>query len=474
MMAAEDNSEYTGNRTATVIVGLGKTGLSCARFLAARGEDFVVVDSRKEPPYVKQLLSVAPNVECHFGKFESFVFEQAKRLIVSPGVSIKETMISDAIAQGAQVTGDIALFAEHANAPIVGITGSNGKSTVTALLGEMANNSSINAIVGGNIGVPALELLSKEEAVLAEVSAQHNQPAVDYYVLELSSFQLETTLHLKAHAAVVLNISEDHMDRYANIQEYIEAKRNVYNECKHIVYNRDDPLVARMMSNVNTETAETVCSVGLSEPESDHDYGVATFTDEQWLVKGKQKIMRTQDLKLPGQHNVFNALTAIALAETMGIEEAAVHAALTTFSGLPHRMQLVATVNQVQWFNDSKGTNVGATVSAISGMPGDKILIVGGEGKDADFEPLREAIIANNVRLVILIGRDAELIEKVIAGVVKTERARSLAAAVKLAHSQAKADEKVILSPACASFDMFKDYQERGEVFMEAVRSLPL
>ena len=474
MMAAEDNSVYPGSRTTTVIVGLGKTGLSCARFLAERNEPFVVVDSRKEPPYIKQLLSIAPNVECYFGKFEDFIFEQAKRLVVSPGVSIKETLISEAIAQGAEVLGDIALFAEYAQAPIVAITGSNGKSTVTALLGEMANKSKVTAIVGGNIGVPALELLQSQDNVVAVTSGKKQQVTPDYYVLELSSFQLETTPHLRAHSAVVLNVSEDHMDRYANLQEYVDAKRNIYNECENIVFNRDDEIVKRMVDGLDRLSASSVISVGMNEPSSDNDYGVALFEDEDWLVKGKQKIISVNELSLPGRHNQFNALAAMALAETMGIDFDAMRAALKTFKGLPHRMQLVATVNDVEWFNDSKGTNVGATVSAISGMTGSKILIAGGEGKGADFEPLREAVIANNVRLVILIGRDAQLIENVVSGVVKTERANSLPEAVHLAHQQAKPKEKVILSPACASFDMFNDYQHRGEVFMEAVRSLPL
>lgn len=475
MMAAEDNNVFPGSRTTTVIVGLGKTGLSCARFLAARGEQFVVVDSRKEPPYVKQLLNVAPNVECYFGKFEPFIFEQAKRLIVSPGVSIKETLISDAVAQGAEVLGDIALFAEYAQAPIIGITGSNGKSTVTALLGEIAKHSGLNVVVGGNIGVPALELLSANNvSPLMQGQSQKNESPVDFYVLELSSFQLETTLHLNAHAAVVLNISEDHMDRYANIQEYIDAKRNVYNGCRHIIFNRDDALVTRMMQDMEDRSAQSVSSVGLGEPASDSEYGVKKTGDELWLVRGQDKLVAVNQIKLPGQHNLFNVLTAIALANTMQLEIEATEKALSTFSGLPHRMQLVATINDVQWFNDSKGTNVGATVSAIAGMPGSKILIAGGEGKDADFEPLREAIIANNVRLVILIGRDAGIIENAISGVVKTEHSDSLPAAVKLAHQQAKVQEKVILSPACASFDMFKDYEHRGDVFMEAVRSLAI
>jgi UDP-N-acetylmuramoylalanine--D-glutamate ligase len=474
MMVAEDNNWYPGSRSTTVIVGLGKTGLSCARFLAARGEPFVVVDSRKEPPYVKQLLSIAPNAECYFGKFDSFIFDQAKRLIVSPGVSVKETLISDAAAQGAEVVGDIALFAEYAEAPIVAITGSNGKSTVTSLLGEMAKASHVNAIVGGNIGTPALELLSGLDQVTSEVSGNKQQARPDYYVLELSSFQLETTPHLRAHSAVTLNISEDHMDRYSNLQEYINAKRNVYNQCKHIVFNRDDLRVERMVAELGSGSADSIVSVGLNKAPTEKDYGVMQVDDEDWLVKGSQKIISANKLSLPGRHNLFNALAAMALAETMNIDMEAMKTVLQTFVGLPHRMQLVATVNDVQWFNDSKGTNVGATVSAISGMSGSKILIAGGEGKGADFEPLREAVIANNVRLVILIGRDAELIEKVISGVVKTERAKSLPEAVKLANTQAKPLEKVILSPACASFDMFNDYQHRGDVFMDAVRSLRL
>ena len=474
MMAAEDNNLYPGNRTTTVIVGLGKTGLSCARFLAERGEPFVVVDSRREPPYVKQLLSLVPNVECYFGKFEPFIFEQANRLIVSPGVSIKETLISDAVSQGVEVLGDIALFAEFAQAPMIAITGSNGKSTVTSLVGELAKAANVNAVVGGNIGTPALDLLPGFESNIAKTDGSKSESKPDYYVLELSSFQLETTPHLRAQSAVVLNISEDHMDRYANLQEYVNAKRMVYNECRNIVFNRDDHLVVKMLETVDLTSADSVVSVGLNEPSTDNDYGVSHIEDEDWLVKGKQKIISAREMSLPGRHNMFNALAAMALAETMGVPIETMGAVLKTFVGLPHRMQLVATLNEVQWYNDSKGTNVGATVSAISGMSGSKILIAGGDGKGADFDPLREAIIANNVRLVILIGRDAGLIEKAISEVVKTQHAESLPEAVKIASEQARPLEKVILSPACASFDMFNDYQHRGEVFMDAVRSLPL
>ena len=475
MMAAENFNATTGVKGSTVIVGLGKTGLSCARYLVQKGESFVVVDSRADPPGLKQLLSIAPNVECYLGGFEPVAFEQAKRLIVSPGVSIKESVIANAVSRGAEVVGDIALFAAHANAPIVAITGSNGKSTVTSMLGAMAEHAGQNVKVGGNIGVPALDLLSKSSvSATGEVVSEAGPEETDFYVLELSSFQLETTPNLNAFAAVVLNVSADHMDRYANIQEYVAAKQQIYRDCHYRVYNRDDTLGTDMMRNLELSGDDHVVSFGLDVPPSDNDFGIGYRDDVPWLMKGKQDLMRADEMSLPGRHNQANALAALALGEAMKISLDDMLHVLRNFAGLPHRMQLVASINDVHWYNDSKGTNVGATVSAIAGMPGNKILIAGGDGKGADFEPLREAVIANNVRLVILIGKDADRIESVLTGVVQIERAANMNAAVLLANKHAKAQEKVILSPACASFDMFRDYQHRGEVFMDAVRNLPL
>ena len=469
MLAAEDNVTMTTANSAmdgnTVIVGLGKTGLSCARYLAQKGEPFVVVDSRANPPGLKELLSIAPNVNCYLGGFEPFVFEQAKRLIVSPGISVKESVIAGAKQRGAEIIGDIALFARHADAPIVAITGSNGKSTVTTMLDAMAQQAKLKVKVGGNLGVPALDLLDKDNKT--------PQQPTEFYVLELSSFQLETTPDLHAFAAVVLNVSADHMDRYANLQEYVAAKQNIYHNCRHRVFNRDDPAVAAMIT-AEAAQSEDIVSFGLSAPLTELDFGVEHDGSQAWLVKGKQRLMPAEEIYLPGRHNQSNALAALALGETMGIPMDDMLSVLRSFSGLPHRMQLVATRNQVSWYNDSKGTNVGATVSAIAGMSGNKVLIAGGDGKGADFEPLREAVIANNVRLVILIGKDAERIADVLSGVVQIERASNMYAAVALANKLAKPDEKVILSPACASFDMFTDYQQRGEVFMEAVRNLPI
>jgi UDP-N-acetylmuramoylalanine--D-glutamate ligase len=467
MMAAEDNSTFDQAAGATVIVGLGKTGLSCARYLTQRGETFVVVDSRSNPPGLKQLLSVAPNVQCYLGGFEPLVFDQAQRLIVSPGVSVKESVIANARAHGAEVLGDIALFAAHADAPIIAITGSNGKSTVTTLLGAMAEHAELKVKVGGNLGEPALNLLP------GKTESELSLDKTDYYILELSSFQLETTDNLKAYAAVVLNISADHMDRYVNVQEYVDAKKNIYLDCQNKVINRDDELVAGMTSSNKTEVSENVVSFGMGMPPTTKDFGIESRGDKAWLVKGSQLLMRVDEIGLPGRHNQANALAALALGEVTGIDVDDMLHVLRHFSGLPHRMQLVAKIREIDWYNDSKGTNVGATVSALAGMPGNKILIAGGDGKGADFNPLREAVIANNVRVVILIGKDAECIESVLSGVVQIERAENMTAAVVLADKLAKAKDKVILSPACASFDMFSDYQHRGEVFMESVRSLP-
>jgi len=473
MMAAEDNNAFTQTGGTTVIVGLGKTGLSCARYLVQQGEPFVVVDSRANPPGLKQLLSIAPNVECYLGGFEPLVFEQAQKLIVSPGVSVKESAIANARAQGAEVLGDIALFAEHADAPIIAITGSNGKSTVTTLLGAMAEYAGLSVKLGGNLGEPALNLLTRNSMALpGEVKSSQAVDKTEYYILELSSFQLETTDNLNAHAAVVLNVSADHMDRYANIQEYVSAKKNVYLNCQHTVINRDDELVVGMAGSNKAATSENVVSFGFGAPPTAKDFGVESRGDKAWLVKGTQLLMRVDEISLPGRHNQANALAALALGETMGMGIDDMLHVLRHFSGLPHRMQLVATIREIDWYNDSKGTNVGATVSALAGMSGNKILIAGGDGKGADFNPLREAVIANNVRLVILIGKDAGRIESVLSGVVQIEQVADMSAAVVLADNLAKAKDKVILSPACASFDMFNDYQHRGEVFMESVRSL--
>ena len=498
----------------TVIVGLGKTGLSCARFLAQRGEPFVVVDTRQSPPALAELLTLVPDVDCYLGGLEPFVFEQADRIIVSPGISVKESVIAKAKLNGAEVIGDVVLFAHYADAPIVAITGSNGKSTVTTMLAEMAKQAGLYVEVGGNLGTPVLDLLSRSSTPLPDAGAEKNsveKPA--YYIVELSSFQLETTANLNALAAVVLNISADHMDRYRDLQEYRMAKRKIYNGCTTLVVNRDDPDVmgilqdylnsAGEMSASARKQGEVIISFGLSQPNTvafdsprtgslhtgslhtdslhtglqrpgSQHFGLLSKEGRQYLAKGDQYLMPADEMRLPGRHNIANALAALALGDALQLPEDSMLSALRQYPGLPHRTEWVATINGVKWYNDSKGTNVGATVSAIIGMPGSKVLIAGGDGKGADFTPLREVIIANNVHLVILIGKDAPAIKDVLFGVVQVELTNTLEAAVKLACSLSSDGDSVILSPACASFDMFKDYQHRGDVFISAVRNLPL
>jgi UDP-N-acetylmuramoylalanine--D-glutamate ligase len=464
MIVTASNTVNNIDAHRTLIVGLGKTGLSCARFLALRGDSFVITDSRTNPPGLDELLSFAPHVECYLGGFDEFVFSQAEKMIVSPGVSVKQALISDAAAKGVEIIGDIELFARSADAPIIVITGSNGKSTVTTLLGEMAQNAGKNVRVGGNLGTPALDLLF--EPATSGKSAGSSKK-VDFYILEVSSFQLETTHSLHAHAAVVLNISADHMDRYMSLREYTAAKQKVYNGCNSCVVNRDDETVMRM---VTAGTKPTV-SFGLGVPDRGQ-FGLRYQNKEAWLARGEELLLPAGEVLIPGMHNLSNALAALALGESMGLPMLSMLSTLRTFAGLPHRMQHVATIGGIQWFNDSKGTNVGATVSALLGMPGPKILIAGGDGKGADFTPLREVVIANNVRAVVLIGRDAPLIEKALKGVVKIQHANDMTAAVKTARAVANAGDSVILSPACASFDMFNNFQHRGDVFTAAVKEL--
>ena len=433
-----------------LVVGLGKTGLSCARFLRAKGLQVSVVDSREAPPGLQQLHNEYPELPVHTGGFDADLMSRADVLVVSPGISVQEPAIVSARARGAEVVGDVELFARLVTAPVIAITGSNGKSTVTALLGEMAIAAGKQVGVGGNIGTPVLELLDK---------------GYELYVLELSSFQLETTYSLNARAAVVLNVSPDHMDRYADLAAYTEAKQAVYRGDGVMVLNADDPVVSAM-----AEEGRQLSWFSLDEARGEQ-YGLQLHADKLWLARGSERIIGADELKIPGRHNLANALAALALGEAAGLSRAAMVQALRTFPGLPHRTQWVANINGVDWYNDSKGTNVGATVAAIEGLDGPLILIAGGEGKGADFSELRAAL-ADKVRLLILIGRDARLIAEAVAGCCEVIFATDMDDAVQQAASQARSGDSVLLSPACASFDMFSGYEQRGEVFMAAVRGL--
>ncbi|MFA5495817.1 MAG: UDP-N-acetylmuramoyl-L-alanine--D-glutamate ligase [Porticoccaceae bacterium] len=438
----------------TVVVGLGATGLSVARYLAARGERFVVVDSRVDPPGLGELARSVPTAPVELGEFDESTLCAAERLVVSPGVPLSHPLLQKAAAAGVAITGDIQLFAAAARAPIVAITGSNGKSTVTTLVGEMAVAAGYNTGVGGNLGVPALDLLADDR---------------DLYVVELSSFQLELVEELGAEVAAVLNVSPDHMDRYPDLQRYHAAKHRIFRGVRQVVANRDDPL-----SHPLVPAAVRYWTFGLDQPDF-KGFGVIDVDAGPWLAFERQPLMALADLALQGRHNLANALAALALGHAAGLAMAPMLDTLRTFSGLPHRCQRVADKHGVTWINDSKATNVGATMAAIEGLAGadaDLILIAGGQGKGQDFAALGRSA-RHRVRLAILIGEDAGQLAEALKGACDLLYATSLVAAVNAAAESARPGDKVLLSPACASFDMFKGFADRGEQFALAVEMLP-
>lgn len=439
-----------------LIVGLGKTGLSCARYLASQGVEVAVVDSREQPPALETMRQELPDVAVFTGGFDERVFAHAEQLVVSPGVSLREPAVAHALARGVPVLGDVELFARAARAPVIAITGSNGKSTVTSLVGEMVRAVGLEVRVGGNLGTPALELLRDQEP--------------DFYVLELSSFQLETTSSLQPVAAAVLNVSADHMDRYESLNEYAAAKQRIYHAAATRVLNRDDALVSAMAES-SAEAGGEIVWFGLETPRSDREYGLACTGDDCWLARGKERLLPESALRMRGRHNVANALAALALANAAGIDGEQALQVLREFPGLAHRSQWVAERNGVTWFNDSKGTNVGATLAAVSGMPDKVVLIAGGDGKGADFSSLRP-VLAQKGRAAVLIGRDAPRLEQALQGALPLVRAADMQEAVAQAAQWAQPGDTVLLSPACASLDMYRNYEHRGEVFMEAVQEL--
>jgi UDP-N-acetylmuramoylalanine--D-glutamate ligase len=437
----------------TLVVGLGATGLSVVRYLRHKKQAVAVTDSRVSPPNLQELTHDYPDVPCYFSGFDVNVFSHAKHLVVNPGIAIVTPEIQQAIAKGAEVIGDIELFAREANAPVIAITGSNGKTTVTTLLQLMAQKSQVIEQTGGNIGTPVLDLLP--------VASLESDADVELYILELSSFQLETAPSLKTVAAVVLNISEDHLDRYDGIEHYASTKGLIYNNCQCPLVNRDDAVAMAL-----AQGKESV-SFGLDKPERGQ-YGLREKDNKIWLAKGDECLLAVDEIKLSGQHNQANALAALALGEVVGLKQAAMLEVLTEYTGMAHRTQWVAKIDAIEWYNDSKGTNVGATLAALEGLAGKIVLILGGQGKGADFSPLKKAV-KKNARAVVLMGEDADLISSVLAGVVPEVRATSMSNAVELAATLARSGDKVLLSPACASFDMFDHYQARGDAFIQCV-----
>jgi len=436
----------------TLIVGLGKTGLSCARYLEAQGIPVAITDSREQPPGLEALKADLPDLALFLGGFEESVFVAADQLVVSPGVPVSEPLIQAAMERGVPVVGDIELFAQVANAPVAAITGSNGKSTVTTLVGAMADQAGIKMKLGGNLGEPALDLLDQD---------------AEMYILELSSFQLETTSSLAPRAAVVLNISSDHMDRYSDVSAYAEVKSDIYNKAEIGIFNLDDPAVVAMRKGDESDLLFT-----LDEPTA-NCFGLRWSGDVEWICYEQRELLPSAELLVPGRHNLSNALAALAIGSAMGMPEEDMLVALKRFKGLPHRTQFVAEQAGVRWYNDSKGTNIGACIAALQGFAGSgkTVLIAGGDGKGADFSPLAP-VVKELARSVVLIGQDASHIEASLEGTVPVLHAESMEQAVELASEQIQAGDQVLLSPACASFDMYTGYEQRGEVFMDAVARL--
>jgi UDP-N-acetylmuramoylalanine--D-glutamate ligase len=446
-----------------LVVGLGDTGLSMARWLDAHGATVAVADSRDKPPHAARLQSELPGVPLFTGPFQEEVFRNADLLAVSPGVSLREPAIAAAMMHGVPAAGDIELFAraleELVPVPrVLAITGANGKSTVTEMVGAMCKKAGMRTVVAGNIGLPVLDALAELE---------RRGETADLFVLELSSFQLETTQNLQPAAATVLNVTEDHMDRYRDMADYAAAKARIFAGAGAQVLNREDAYSLSM-----AQAGRKVMTFGLDAPAKAEDWGLIEGDGGKWLAQGGNRMMAVAQLPLAGLHNAANALAALALCRAIDLPLQPLLDALREFKGLPHRVEKVAQIRGVTFYDDSKGTNVGATVAALNGMDSKVLLIAGGDGKGQDFSPLNAAVAAH-ARAVVLIGRDGEKIGAALAGAkVPLLRAASLEEAVNAAYAQAQPGDAVLLSPACASFDMFRNYEHRAQVFVAAVREL--
>ena len=453
---------------ASVVVGLGKTGASCLRYFAKHGIAAAATDSRRSPPGLAELGPLAGTLDIRLGAFDLSLLDGASQVLMSPGVSLDEPIARAARARGIEVLGDVELFARAVHAPVIGITGTNGKSTVTSLVAAMASAAGRRVLAGGNLGTPALDLL--------------DQPVPDLYVLELSSFQLETTTSLNLVAAVVLNVTADHMDRYATVLDYARAKERIFARAATVVRNADDPLVMEMGGAANRRAANRGAAnrraanaapriVTFSTQRTDADYCLLRDGARTFLCRHGAAVFEMARMKITGLHNAANALAALALGDAAGLPLKAMLQALENFPGLPHRSAWVADFRGVRYVDDSKGTNVGATLAAVDGLPGPLVVIAGGVSKGQDFAPLAAAF-KGKVRHVVLIGQDAGDVERALAGVSSSERAASMQDAVAAATRVAQPGDTVLLSPACASLDMFRDYGHRGDVFAAAVRAL--
>lgn len=438
-----------------VVAGLGISGVAAVNFLHDQGYRVAVTDSRATPPGHEQ---IPAEVQTSFGKFDQNLLLSAEEIIISPGLDPKLPEIQAALAQGIPVVSEIQILRRATDKPIVAITGSNAKSTVTTLIGLMAANAGKKVAVGGNLGRPALDL-TKDDPEL--------------YILELSSFQLETTSNLQAEVAVVLNMSEDHLDRHGDMMGYHTAKHRIFQGVKKVVFNRDDSLTRPLVPD-----ATPMQSFGLNAPDI-NQYGILKDTDGTiWLARGRERLLKSSDMYIQGTHNVANALACLALGEAIGLSMDVMLDTLKTFKGLEHRCEFVKEVNGVRYYNDSKGTNIGATLAALDGLgmaieaQGGKVaIILGGQGKGQDFTALRDSL-SKYAKIAVLIGVDRPIIEEAIAGTTELVHAESLQEAVEICQKCTQAHDVVLLSPACASFDMFSGYPERGRKFVAYVNEL--
>ncbi len=438
-----------------VVAGLGISGVSAVNFLHENGYRVAVTDSRQLPPGHDQ---IPATVQTSFGKLDQDLLLQAEEIVISPGLDIKLPEIQAAIAKGIPVVSEIQILRRATDKPIVAITGSNAKSTVTTLIGLMAQDTGVKVAVGGNLGRPALDLTRDDP---------------DVYILELSSFQLETTSNLNAEVAVVLNMSEDHLDRHGDMAGYHAAKHRIFQGVKKVVFNRDDSLTRPLVPDVTP-----MQSFGLNAPDL-KQYGILREDNGTiWLARGRERLLKSSEMYIQGTHNVANALACLALGEAIGLPIDKMLETLKTFKGLEHRCEFVKEVAGVRYYNDSKGTNIGATLAALDGLgaaieaQGGKVaIILGGQGKGQDFTALRQSL-KKYAKLAVLIGEDRPVIEKAIQGTTELLHAETLQEAVALCQQHTQAQDVVLLSPACASFDMFTGYPQRGHRFVEYVNAL--
>lgn len=464
-----------------LVLGAGVTGMSCARYLSAQGLCFAVNDSRANPfvaNYNEKLFEENfPTASLHLGQWYSELIHKADIILISPGIDSAIDDIAQHIKPECHVMGDIELFCQLNNQgafseqgkpiDILALTGSNGKSTVVSLLAYMAERLGVNAQLGGNIGQPVLDIFTEQENTTGK-------GLPELLILELSSFQLETLTSMQAIATSVLNVSDDHLDRHLSIENYQHIKQSIYQQGKLAVTNRDD--VATATPNLS----QTVLSFGSDKPK-ENEFGITTVEERPYLAFGKQVLIALDELPLAGMHNALNYLAALALGYSAGWSLTVMVENLAGFTGLSHRCQRVPSNDGITWINDSKATNVGATIAAINGLAQtltsqnkakrNLLLIAGGDGKGADFTPMITPL-TEHVSQLITLGKDGDKIAKVAEGVTKTNKVTSLFEAVQVAKANANEGDIVLLSPACASLDMFKNFADRGEQFMAAVTQL--